>query len=238
VAASLGLLDWATWGRPFHSLVEYVSFNMVSGESARIFGAQAPGYYLWAIGAWFALWIWPGLWIAARRERRVPLPALAAAVYLLVLLATPHKENRFLFPAVVLAALAGAPGTAWLLSRCATRRGRLAATAGALLAGSIAFTGPNRPSSGSDFRALAALGQDPATSGILVVKEPWSSCGYFCVGRHVPLYLADDPAGIARALGDVRVNRAIAGGAASVDLQRRGFSVVDRRGALDVLARR
>ncbi|WP_242394492.1 glycosyltransferase family protein [Anaeromyxobacter oryzisoli] len=238
VAISLGVLDWATWGRPLHSLIAYLQFNVLSGKASTFFGAQPVGFYLWALGAWFALWIWPGLWIVTARERRLPLPAVAAVLYVLVLLATPHKENRFLFPAVILAALAAAPGAAWLVARCQTRRARVGATVAALLAGSIAFTGPDRPTSGRDFRALARLGRDPATRGILVVGGPWGSCGYFCVGRDVPLHHVEDTAEITRVLEDSRVNRAVAVGPASVDLQRRGFAVVERQGKFDVLARR
>lgn len=43
-AALLGLVDFVTWGAPFHSFIHYVRFNLVSGASAETFG-KAPWYF-------------------------------------------------------------------------------------------------------------------------------------------------------------------------------------------------
>ena len=39
-----GLLDWVTWGRPFHSLLAYVDFNLLLG-GASTFGVEPFGFY-------------------------------------------------------------------------------------------------------------------------------------------------------------------------------------------------
>jgi hypothetical protein len=102
----------------------------------------------------------------------------------------------------------------------------------------LAYAGPDRIPNGRDFKALAALGRDRATTGILVViGDRWLSCGHFCVGRDLPLRYADQAGDLARALEDTRLNRAVVDGDASLELQRSGFAVVERRGSLDVLAR-
>src|SRR5205814_8394273 len=112
-------LDWAPWGRPLHSLLAYVDFNVLSGQAAATFGASPPGFYAWPLFALTPLWVWPGLWLASRRERfRVSGPAAAAILYLLAVAATPHKESRFLYPAQQLLAMAAAPAVVrWLLDR-------------------------------------------------------------------------------------------------------------------------
>src|SRR5690606_13391266 len=56
VAALLALLDWATWGRPFHSLLAYLDFNLLSGAAARSYGRKPPGWYLLRLALWAPLW--------------------------------------------------------------------------------------------------------------------------------------------------------------------------------------
>jgi hypothetical protein len=97
-----GALDWPSWGRPFHSLLAYVDFNLLRG-GASTFGVEPFWYYaqsLWtssgpALLALAALAVVGGL--------RAPVLALAVLLDLLVHSCIPHKELRFLVPALPLA---------------------------------------------------------------------------------------------------------------------------------------
>jgi phosphatidylinositol glycan class B len=96
-----GLLDWITWGRPFHSLIAYVDFNLLRG-GASTFGVEPVWYYartLWD-GTGPAILLFALL--ALLGGRRVPGLGLAVLSFLLVHSFIPHKELRFLMPALPL----------------------------------------------------------------------------------------------------------------------------------------
>lgn len=118
VALFLGALDKATWGSLpnarwggwWHSFQEYVDFNVISGRSAS-FGTSPWHTYLtrlWAPVGLVALVLWR--WSRARAW----LFVVPAFVYLASVSATPHKEDRFLYPMLVLLCVAGAPAVAEL----------------------------------------------------------------------------------------------------------------------------
>jgi hypothetical protein len=114
VALGLGALDKVTWGSLpnarlggwWHSFQEYVDYNVISGKSAS-FGTSPWWYYLPRVVApsglvGVALWKW-------RPALRAWLFVIPALVYLISVSATPHKEDRFLYPMLVLLFVAGAP---------------------------------------------------------------------------------------------------------------------------------
>lgn len=113
-----GLLDWATWGRPFQSLIAYVDFNLLRG-GASTFGVEPFWYYaksLWdstgpALLVFVVLAIVGGL--------RVPALALAVLAYLLAHSLIPHKELRFIVPALPLGCVLVGLGAEQLLERTA-----------------------------------------------------------------------------------------------------------------------
>ncbi|MBE2251734.1 MAG: glycosyltransferase family 39 protein [Myxococcus sp.] len=118
VALGLGLLDKATWGALpnarlggwWHSFQEYVDYNLVQGKSAS-FGTSPWHYYLPRLVApvglvGVALWRWS--------QARAWLFVVPSLVYLVSVSATPHKEDRFLYPMLVLLCVAGAPSVAQL----------------------------------------------------------------------------------------------------------------------------
>jgi GPI mannosyltransferase 3 len=119
VAIALGLLDWATWGRPFHSFLAYVDFNVLSGKGAALFGALPPSFYAqFTLG--LVVWAWPGLAFGFSRRAfpespRPWLMLVPALAYLAAIVATPHKEARFLYPAFVLFEVAALPAWLWAL---------------------------------------------------------------------------------------------------------------------------
>jgi GPI mannosyltransferase 3 len=240
VALGLGALDWATWGKPFHSLLAYLDFNVLSGRAAQQFGASPAWYYLPLLGMWVALWCWPGLWVAAVRERRLPLPVFAALAYIASVSATAHKEVRFLHPAWIVLALVGAPGAVWLLHRVRWSAVRTA-LAGAALAAGLAgfFWAPDFR--GDQFRALVKATRDPEATGLLIVNEGrWGSGGHFYIGKNLPWYNADAPHHVVQIVRqDRRVNRVITfEDRALVELLAQGFEEVDRVGREAILHRR
>src|SRR5262249_34660568 len=153
--------------------------------------ASPPGFYAWGLFALTPLWVWPGLWLAWRRERpRISAPAIAALVYVLAIAATPHKESRFLYPAQQLLALAAAPAVVrWIIER-PQRRLQAALLAASLASGLGIYLLPPPDLSdlrGDQFRAIVRAARDPATTGLLIVGEGvWGSGGYFYLGRRIP----------------------------------------------------
>lgn len=102
-----GQLDDARWGGWFHSALVYLDFNLVGG-GASAWGVSEPGYYVAHLFTSLGLLAVPllaGVLLAARRA-----PGLLALTLAFVALhsAVPHKELRFVLPALPpLFALAG-----------------------------------------------------------------------------------------------------------------------------------
>jgi len=117
-----GVLDWVTWGRPFHSLLTYIDFNLLHA-GASTFGVEPIGYYaksLWDSTGPALLLLGPlALWGA----RRAPALALSVLGYLLVHSLIPHKELRFLVPALPLACVLIGIGADQLYQRARGRAG-------------------------------------------------------------------------------------------------------------------
>ena len=108
VVLAAGMLDWMTLGAPFRSIWLNLWLNIAKGVSSD-YGTMPAGYFLVApILFWGfipALAVFAQFVIAGRR-----FPALAAVVIVIFLTQTiiPHKEWRFIFPALpLLIALCG-----------------------------------------------------------------------------------------------------------------------------------
>jgi len=245
IALGLGALDWATWGKPFHSFFAYVDFNVLSGQAARQFGASPPGFYLWPFLSGLPLWLLavvPQGLSSLRRRLAVPLPLFCAVAYLLAITTTAHKEERFLYPALVLMTLAAAPALAALVLEREAARSRWAlgtvALATTLLAGHFFPPGDLR---GDQFRAIVAATRDDGARGLLIVNEGlWGAGGFFYIGKNIPWSTCDWPrdANFQAAMRDARFNRAVTfEGRALAELQSAGFRVVGQVGRETVLAR-
>jgi len=226
---AVGLLDAVTWGRripglwaggAFHSWISYVDFNFIRGVAARWFGTRPFYFYLprlYLVAPLFGVW---GL--LQRRAsgdatpRRYDAPLLAAAFYTAVLFAMPHKESRFLYPALLLATVAILPDTLLFVARLPATfaAGNLLAKLGVV--GGIVFAvvpyfvpGPFAPAHQDGFRAELAASR--AASGLVVVGIPFEALGGFSMlGVDKPLCVAadaDDPC-IEKMLADGAVRRA------------------------------
>jgi hypothetical protein len=110
-----GGLDWVSWGQPFRSIWLNVYLNLFKGVAASEFDASPPGFFASGIVVdW--LWTAPVLlvfaWLGAKR---LLVAGVAALAILLVHSLIPHKEFRFIFPAIALAVpLAGVGLAGWL----------------------------------------------------------------------------------------------------------------------------
>ncbi|WP_426757365.1 glycosyltransferase family 39 protein [Myxococcus sp. Y35] len=244
VAAALGALDWATWGTPFHSFLAYVRFNVLSGAAAAQFGAAAPSFYAQPLLSAVPLWAWAAVplgFIALRRQRSLSLPLWCAAVYTGALLATEHKEERFLYPALVLLVLAAAPQVAAFLASHLGPRAR-GGLAGLALISSLAVAAvfPSVDLRADQFRAIVAATRGDAR-GLLIVNEGlWGSGGFFYVGKRIPWRTCDWPhdAAFQRALHDRTFNRAVTfEDRALEELQAGGFRIVRKIGRETILSR-
>jgi phosphatidylinositol glycan class B len=246
VALGLGALDWATWGSPFHSFFAYLRFNVLSDGAVQQFGANPPGFYvpvlLSALPVWFWLTVPSGLSEGLRR-RAVSLPLFCAGVYLLAVSATPHKEERFLYPALVLLVLGAAPAVgSWFMhpSRAVRIRWGGAALALASTVASAAYYPPGDLRA-DQFRAIVASTRDAQASGLLIVNEGlWGAGGFFYIGKNIPWLTCDWPQDWAfqRAIHDPAFNRAVSfDGRALPELQAAGFRVVGQVGRETMLAR-
>jgi GPI mannosyltransferase 3 len=103
-----GALDWLTWGRPFHSLLAYLQYNVVEGKSAA-YGVSPFSYYAQVAWSSTGIAIVAIVVGAAASWRRAPGLLLVVAAFVLAHSLIGHKELRFLMPIVpLLLALAGA----------------------------------------------------------------------------------------------------------------------------------
>jgi phosphatidylinositol glycan class B len=206
VALAGGALDWVTWGRPFHSFLTYVEFNLVKG-GASTFGVSPPTYYLGAfwnssgpavllLGLGF---IAGGVW-AARTA------AAATVLFIALHSAIPHKEFRFLLPIFPLLLSVGGAGLALLLARFKAPARAAGALAAVLCVGFVnaaraesyadlgQYVGTAR-ASGSPWYTeegtnllLAEAGGRADACGVLVLGERAAfTGGYSYLHRRIPL---------------------------------------------------
>jgi phosphatidylinositol glycan class B len=117
VALAGGLLDWLTWGRPFHSFQTYVEFNLVK-NGASTFGVSPRSYYLhtlWTSSGPAVLLLGIGFVAAGLLVSRTA--AVAVLLFVALHSAIPHKEFRFLLPVLPLLVSIAGVGLALLLAR-------------------------------------------------------------------------------------------------------------------------
>jgi hypothetical protein len=210
-------------------MVAYLQVNL-GPEAGERFGREPWWYFGYRLG-----WLpWPLLlglpWLDRARLRALP-PAL---LYLLALSATPHKEERFLFPVILWMAMEGAAAfvtALWTLGRGAraARRMRVVAALCFVVGGVCVYA--VQPDLGSDLhRATIFAGEDAALTGLLIADPGglWGGPGQFSVGR--PLEIAYGLPGedsFVRALEDRRVNRMIASrGLGRAEAEHAGFHVI------------
>ena len=162
------------------------------------------------------------------------------AAYLAALFVTPHKEERFLYPGLVLLLLAGLPGWLHVLGQLASLPLRATVLGASAVLG--LWTAARYPQDlrGDQFRAIVRATRGNAT-GLLIVNEGlFGSGGYFYVGRPIPWWTCDWPADapFQRAMRDPRINRAVTFEGRALDaLLQHGFRVTGTEGRETLLER-
>jgi hypothetical protein len=127
-----GILDWITWGAPFHSLRRYIEFNVIEDGSSR-FGVEPWGYYLASLASAVGTAGFIIILLLGASARRAPALLASIVAFVLAHSAIPHKELRFLMPVVPLAfALAGA-GAAAIAEHARAPRGSRGVTIATLV---------------------------------------------------------------------------------------------------------
>jgi alpha-1,6-mannosyltransferase len=175
LAATLPLDCWL-WRRRLWPEGEVFWFNAVQGRSSE-WGVSPPGWYFASAlpRALHAAYLLAPLGAALAPAARAPLAAGAAFAALYS--ALPHKELRFLFPALPLWNLAAGAGLAALDARCAARRGgggggwrwarraaRAALAAGAAVTALMAVASARNYPGGAALRRVHALGAADAAA--------------------------------------------------------------------------
>jgi hypothetical protein len=240
IAFALGVLDWATWGAPFHSFARYVEFNVTSGQAATQFGAEPWWFYVPHLG-WLALCVWPGFaFFLTRRSEGGRLFELSALVYLAAITLTPHKEVRFCYPSLVLLLVAATPRWLALLGRMSRERARLAAVASILVGPALLlFETPFQPERGAQFRMVVTASRS-ATGLVLVNEGVWGSPGYFYLGKNIPWFVCDVPEDerFVQAMATPTFNRAVTWDDRALgQLRQAGFDVLETYGRAKLLGR-
>jgi hypothetical protein len=241
VLLALGVLDWASWGTPWHSVEAWFRFNVGSAGAARTFGAEPPGYYWPFLWKQVPLWVWPALLLGMAWLRpRVGVAGAMAALMFAALLSTAHKEERFLYPVVLLGVAEAAPGLAALPERLRAMWQR-AGVLGVAAAMTVLASGPSTDLRGDQFRAIVKATRPREVTGLLIVNEGlWGAGGFFYVGKHIPWLTCDwphDPA-FQIAMRDARFNRVVTfEGRALAELQAAGFKVIGQEGRETILGR-
>ncbi|MBU8899536.1 mannosyltransferase [Corallococcus sp. M34] len=244
VAVALGALDAVTWGSPFHSFFAYARFNVLSDGAAATFGAAPPDFYLQPILNSVPVWGWAAVplgLLGLRRSRALSLPLVCALAYVAILLSTPHKEARFLYPGLVLGLMAAAPRVAEFILARQRQVLRWGLGGLAVVLGTVHAEGfPPDDLRADQFRAIVSATRDGAR-GLLIVNEGlWGAGGFFYIGKNIPWRTCDWPqdAAFQASIRDPDFNRAVTfEKRALAELQAAGFHVVREVGRETVLAR-
>jgi GPI mannosyltransferase 3 len=215
-AGAIGaIVDWLTLGYPFASIWRNLFYNIHLGVSSGFSVEPWFFYLLGELGVWLAAapFVLLLIWLGARR---MPLLLVTALVVLTVHMAVPHKEYRFIYPAMVLLMLLAAfgvadltaRGTGWLMAR-GWRRPAAAVLSALLLTAGWSALAFNAWSGGAlsmvryrdhhELVAIAYVRDLPAICGVgLYGDEAWVRYGgYSHLHRPVPLFWPKDEAALA-----------------------------------------
>lgn len=202
-----GLLDWITWGWPFHSTVMYIYYNSFGGV-ASYFGRNPVYSYLgweWVSWGFFGIVV-----VLCALYGAVRLPALfwAAVTIFVTHSAISHKEYRFISPALplvmTLAAVGSTMAADWLADRLGRPQFRRALMVAAPLIWTVASlalaASPNRiwfwVRSRGSILAMRAINTDKEACGVGIYPDAvwWRGASYASLRPGIPLYNAGDTA--------------------------------------------
>jgi hypothetical protein len=106
VAALLltGLFDLLTWDYPFKPIWQNIQFNLVL-DGAATFGVEPWWWYFDDAWTRWGVMAVPFLALALLGARRLPILAAMVLLTLVIHIVVPHKEYRFILPAVMMASI-------------------------------------------------------------------------------------------------------------------------------------
>ena len=199
VVLASGMLDWPTWGAPFHSYWQSFSINVLQ-DRASSFGTHPVFWYLLLYAN-----AWPGIVIVMLGlilvgARRASLLFLVPLVILLSHTLISHKEYRFLYPALPFFITLASIGTAELFALTTRglsvpmRRWAFGALALAwfLTSGSLAATEgflPKWTKRADHFALMAKVRETPAVCALGIEGAEWAETpGYSGLARDIPIY--------------------------------------------------
>ena len=187
-----GLLDWATWGRPFQSIWLYFRVNSIDG-AADVFGTAPWYHYLTYLLNIWALAFLPVLGVVVLGARRAPVLGAVALAIVATFSLVGHKEFRFLYPALPLLMTLLGLGSAEIAGRLGGRR-FAARSLGFMLALGMAGAwalfgvfGPAHvywPHGTAIIESMRVVNGDPAACGVAI--EPagrWAASGGYSALR-------------------------------------------------------
>jgi phosphatidylinositol glycan class B len=194
-----GLLDWITWGWPFHSTIMYVYYQIKVSSAAGLNPVYS--YIGWEAVAWGLFGI-PIVLSALCGAFRLPLLFWLGATIFVTHSAIIHKEYRYISPALpLIMTLAGVGSTMaahWLankLGRPQVRRALLVAVPVVWTIASLALAAsPNRiwfwVRSRGSILAMRALNADGQACGVGIYPSKfwWRAAGYVNLRPGIPLY--------------------------------------------------
>jgi phosphatidylinositol glycan class B len=189
----LGALDQATWGQPFHSVIEHFKYNYLEGGASHHGTSPWDFYWRVSLAERLSLGLVPAAFFAAVGMRRVGWLALNALLGVALLSSIAHKEERFvMYVWPQLAAIIGVGAAVtwqWIGGRSPRAAawvvpGLLAVVVGANLWGTSKL--PWRWRAGL-FQAQDFAGDRPDCAGLLVEGRQHLNGGYLVFHRTVPM---------------------------------------------------
>ncbi|HEY6258936.1 MAG TPA: hypothetical protein VIY51_24430 [Xanthobacteraceae bacterium] len=203
-----GAADWLYWGAPFSSYMAALRIDLIDGKASS-FGVEPPGFYFEQLAV-----VWAGALPAMAaliflRARSSALWLLAALAIIAVHMAIPHKEYRFVFPALACLAVVAAMGSADLIERMRALpgwAGQGLIAAGAVLWLATSATLAAAPGFSDEWyeardliEAELKLAHAADLCGVLFYNHDWASTGgYAHLHRDVPILALENDQETAR----------------------------------------
>jgi phosphatidylinositol glycan class B len=194
-----GAVDWLVWGSPFHSYIQAFWINLVQGKSAEFGTGPLYWYFERIYAVWFCVLPILLLLIGLRARASALWIGVACAIIASHSL-IPHKEYRYIFPAlaclIIVASMGSADLVKWLSEQMGPRVanyltvgcGALWLLASAMLASRPAFA-QNWLRSRDFIEASFWLSAQPDLCGLLFYDDSWiPTGGYAHLHRNIPIY--------------------------------------------------
>lgn len=227
-------------------------FAGVAAAATVLLGERFPA--LAAASPWLGLLAGAALgWLLLERGSPRPSIFIAAGLgYLVILSAVAHKEDRFVYPALILLTVAGAPGfVSWASEAWARGPARRVAVGLVVAAGLLFFVLPSPFDVQRKEQFQLAVKASHGVTGLVIMNEGlWGSPGFFYLGQNVPWCPCDFPQDgcFQMAARDARFNRGLywsngTEGEKPRDAQSRaafeaaGFRLVEQRGQASLFER-